>query len=103
VAPDDHDDDDWDPEAVVEVPITCELDLHAFLPRDVKDVTREYLDACVERGFREVRLVHGKGVGVQREIVHGVLRAHPAVESFVLADASRGGWGATIVRLRTRP
>ncbi len=93
-------DDDWDPDAVVEVPITDELDLHSFAPRDVADVVEEYLRAAHERGFAEVRIVHGKGVGVQREIVHGVLRRHVAVERFVLADAGRGGWGATIVSLR---
>src|SRR5258705_2092636 len=92
--------DDWDPEAVVQVPITDELDLHTFAPRDVKDVVGEYLRAAVERGFVEVRIVHGKGVGVQREIVHGVLRRHPAVERFVLAGERRGGWGATLVTLR---
>jgi dsDNA-specific endonuclease/ATPase MutS2 len=94
------DDEDFDPEAVVEVPITDELDLHAFAPRDVADVVRSYLEAAIERGFAEVRIVHGKGVGVQREIVHNVLRGHPAVAGFTLADGRRGGWGATVVKLR---
>jgi dsDNA-specific endonuclease/ATPase MutS2 len=94
------DDDDFDPEAVVELAITDELDLHTFAPRDVADVVEEYLRVAAERGFAEVRIVHGKGVGVQREIVHGVLRRHPAVERFVLADERRGGWGATLVTLR---
>ena len=99
MAPED-DDDGWDPEAVVHVEITEELDLHTFAPRDVKDLTAEYLDAAVARGFTEVRIVHGKGVGVLREIVHGVLRTHAAVERFALAEERRGGWGATIVKLR---
>jgi dsDNA-specific endonuclease/ATPase MutS2 len=93
-------DDDFDPDAVIEVPITDALDLHAFAPRDVADVVASYLDEASARGFHEVRVIHGKGVGVQREIVHGVLRRHAAVESFVLADERRGGWGATIVTLR---
>ena len=96
----DDDDDDFDPEAVIEMPITEELDLHTFAPRDVADVVDEYLRAAAERGFVDVRIVHGKGVGVQREIVHGVLRRHAAVERFVLADERRGGWGATLVTLR---
>ena len=98
----DDDDGAFDPDAVIEVPITDALDLHAFAPRDVADVVAEYLHAAAGRGFTEVRVIHGKGVGVQREIVHGVLRKHPAVERFVLADGSRGGWGATIVTLKVR-
>jgi dsDNA-specific endonuclease/ATPase MutS2 len=97
---DDDDDAPWDPDAIVEVPITDELDLHAFAPRDVKDVVGEYLEAARGKGFTEVRIVHGKGVGVLREIVHGVLKQHPAVEHFTLADGQRGSWGATIVRLK---
>jgi DNA-nicking Smr family endonuclease len=101
--PDDEDDGDaFDPEAVVEVALGDELDLHAFAPRDVASVVEEYLHAAAARGFREVRVVHGKGVGVQREIVHAVLRRHPVVASFVLADERRGSWGATIVTLRAR-
>jgi DNA-nicking Smr family endonuclease len=87
----------------VEVPITDALDLHAFAPRDVADVVGEYLHAAAERGFVEVRVIHGKGVGVQREIVHGVLRRHPRVAGFVLADGARGGWGATLVTLKVPP
>ena len=94
------DDEPWDPDAVVELPITDELDLHTFAPRDVKDLVGEYLEAALAKGFVEVRIVHGKGVGVLREIVHGVLRTHAAVEHFALAEERRGGWGATIVKLR---
>lgn len=84
----------------IEVPITDELDLHTFHPRDVKALVGDYLEECIERGFEEVRIVHGKGVGVLREIVHKVLEAHPAVASYRLADGARGSWGATIVALR---
>ncbi len=101
---DDEDDDaPWDPDAVVELPITDELDLHTFAPRDVKDLVGEYLEAAQARGFVEVRIIHGKGVGVLREIVHGVLKTHPLVAGFQLGDARRGSWGATIVRLKPRP
>jgi dsDNA-specific endonuclease/ATPase MutS2 len=99
---DDDDDDDVDPEKVVEVPITDELDLHTFAPRDVKALVGDYLDECVAKGFAEVRIVHGKGVGTLRRIVHGVLASHPAVAGYTLAGAARGGWGATIVKLKAR-
>lgn len=82
------------------LPIEDAIDLHAFRPRDVPDVVRDYLDAAQARGLREVRIVHGKGIGFQRERVREVLAAHPAVESFSDAPAGRGHWGATLVRLR---
>jgi dsDNA-specific endonuclease/ATPase MutS2 len=84
------------------VPIEDALDLHAFAPRDVASVVEEYLTEAVARGFTEVRLIHGRGIGVQREIVRGVVSRHPLVESFADAPPERGGWGATIVRLRAR-
>ncbi len=91
-----------DDDEVVEVPITDELDLHAFNPREVADLVANYLDECAARGLREVRIIHGKGVGTLRRVVHAVLERHPAVESFRLGDGGRGGWGATIVLLRMR-
>ena len=86
---------------VVEVPITDELDLHTFLPRDCADVVTEYLLAAQAAGFTTVRIVHGKGTGTLRRIVHGVLAGHPAVKSFHAAE--RGSWGATAVELADRP
>jgi DNA-nicking Smr family endonuclease len=85
---------------VVELPITGELDLHAFAPRDIPSVVEEYLRACRERGLLSVRLVHGRGRGVQRAVVRRVLHGHPAVAAFADAPASAGGWGATIAELR---
>ena len=85
----------------VAIPIEDSLDLHTFAPRDVASVVTEYLTAAAVRGFREVRLIHGRGIGVQRAIVRGVLSRHPDVESFTDAPADAGGWGATIVRLRS--
>lgn len=84
----------------VELPITDELDLHMFRPRDVKDVVLEYLDACRAKGIHTVRIVHGKGTGQLRETVHALLRKHPDVVSFRLAGEGLGGWGATMVALR---
>lgn len=100
--PGDDDDDDapFDPDAVVTVPITDELDLHTFAPRDVAALVADYLDEAAAAGFAEVRIVHGKGVGVLRRIVHGALERHPRVAGFRLAEAPRGGWGATIVALK---
>ncbi len=79
--------------------LTDELDLHTFQPREVAAVVREYLDACAGR-FPVVRIVHGKGSGALLRTVHAVLKSHPRVESFALAPPTRGGWGATFVRLK---
>ena len=75
-------------------------DEHAFAARDVKDVVASYLDAAHEAGFREVRIIHGRGIGVQRETVRAILTRHPRVASFADAPPDRGGWGATIVFLK---
>ena len=81
------------------LPIEDHLDLHAFQPRDVRDVVTSYLEAASEAGFQEVRLIHGRGIGVQRESVRALLARHPNVLSFADAPPERGGWGATVVRL----
>jgi len=92
--------DSPDPDSEVVLPVEDHLDLHAFLPRDTRSVVESYLAAAVEAGFREIRLIHGRGIGVQREIVRSVLAGHPGVESFADAAPERGGWGATVVCLR---
>jgi DNA-nicking Smr family endonuclease len=84
----------------VRIPIEDSLDLHAFAPRDVRSVVEEYLGAAHARGFREVRLIHGRGIGVQRASVQSLVARHPLVAGFADAPAERGGRGATIVRLR---
>ena len=83
----------------VELEITDSLDLHAFSPTDVKAVTIAYLEEARKKGFRTVRLIHGKGIGVQREIVRGVLAETPFVKKFKSGDEFSGGWGATIAEL----
>lgn len=83
---------------LVDLEITDTLDLHAFSPKDVKAVTRAYLDEAFAKGFRVVRIIHGKGIGVQREIVRGVLSETPFVKGFKTGDEFSGGWGATIVK-----
>jgi DNA-nicking Smr family endonuclease len=87
----------------VELPIEDFLDLHSFRPRDVRSVVESYLEQAIESGFREVRLVHGRGIGVQREIVRSLLSKHPGVTAFADAPGERGGWGATVVRLAAGP
>jgi DNA-nicking Smr family endonuclease len=87
----------------VPVPIEDSIDLHGFRPRDVPDVVEDYLEAAHEKGFREVRLIHGRGQGVQRARVQALLSRHPLVERFTDAPHWRGGWGATVVVLRDAP
>jgi DNA-nicking Smr family endonuclease len=84
----------------VNLPIEDSLDLHAFAPKDVRPVVDEYLKEAAARGFREVRLIHGRGIGVQRASVQALLAGHPQVERFFDAPPERGGWGATIVVLK---
>jgi len=82
----------------VEVPIGPELDLHSFAPRDIPSVVDEYLVQAAAKGLSEVRLVHGRGQGVQRGIVQAALERHPLVESF--HDAPESHLGATVAALR---
>jgi DNA-nicking Smr family endonuclease len=84
-----------DPHAI---PIEASLDLHVFHPRDIPSVVDEYIRAAHERGLREVRLIHGRGKGVQRGIVQNALEKHPLVEEFW--DATETHLGATVARLR---
>ena len=81
--------------------LTEELDLHTFQPRDCADVVTEYVRAAREAGFATVRIIHGKGTGTLRTIVHAILARHPLVASFRLAS-DRSGWGATIATLKVR-
>jgi DNA-nicking Smr family endonuclease len=89
-----------DETAPVRLPIEAELDLHAFAPRDVSSVVEEYLTEAARAGFREVRVVHGRGRGVQRGIVQAALDRHPCVEEF--RDDTSSHLGATWVRLRAQ-
>lgn len=84
----------------VEIPITDVFDLHTFAPRDVRDAVEAYLEEAHARGFRFLRIIHGRGIGVQRDTVRAVLARTPFVESFSDAPAEAGGWGATVVTLR---
>jgi dsDNA-specific endonuclease/ATPase MutS2 len=77
------------------------LDLHAFSPKDVKDLIPEYIEECLLRGITDLRIIHGKGTGTLKGIVHSLLEKNPRVASFKDAGIGAGGWGATEVRLRT--
>ncbi len=83
----------------LDLPIEGVLDLHTFRPSEAKDLVVDYLHACREKGILEVRIIHGKGTGHLRRIVHSVLGRMPEVVSFRQAEEASGGWGATVVAL----
>ena len=86
-------------EDMIAFPIADVLDLHSVSPKDVKDVVEEYLAEARRLGFRKLRIIHGRGIGVQREIVRGVLSRTSTVAEYRDAPAEAGGWGATVVDL----
>ena len=83
------------------IPITDVFDLHTIAPRDVKDAVEAYLEEAHKLGFRALRIIHGRGIGVQREMVRAILARTEFVESFSDAPEEAGGWGATLVTLRS--
>jgi dsDNA-specific endonuclease/ATPase MutS2 len=95
-------DEAFEPPEDFVLPIEDFIDLHAFHPREIRSVVESYLEEAARLGFTEVRLIHGRGIGVQREAVRSVLQKSSIVKDFSDAPAGRGGWGATIARLETR-
>lgn len=89
-----------DSEEPIRIPVTDILDLHSVPPRDVKAVVEEYLAEARRLGLCALRIIHGRGIGVQRETVRAVLARTQFVEEFRDAPAEAGGWGATVVSLR---
>jgi DNA-nicking Smr family endonuclease len=85
-----------------EYPLTGTLDLHTFQPREAGEVVEAFLEESRAQGWREVRIVHGKGTGTLRELVHARLRRSPHVAGFRLGNETTGGWGATLVALRAK-
>lgn len=85
----------------IHIPVTDVFDLHSVPNRDVKPVVEAYLEEAQAKGFRFVRIIHGRGIGARREIVRSVLARTSFVESFSDAPAEAGGWGATVVTLKT--
>jgi dsDNA-specific endonuclease/ATPase MutS2 len=96
----DDDSEELDESSIVEIPIGDVIDLHGFPPRDVLAIVGDWLDQVHAAGIRAVRIIHGKGIGVQREAVRKLLDRDPRVVSFGDAPAEHGGHGATVVTLR---
>jgi len=84
----------------IRIPVTDVFDLHTVKPKDVQEVVEAYLEEANRLGFKALRIIHGRGIGVQREIVRSVLARTPFVLSYQDAPLEAGGWGATIVTLR---
>lgn len=84
----------------VRIPITDVFDLHSVPPRDVKPVVEEYLQEAHRLGFKALRIIHGRGIGVQRETVRAILARTPFVLEYSDAPGEAGGWGATVITLR---
>lgn len=82
------------------VPIEDSIDLHTFVPREIASVVEDYLEEASRAGIRQVRIIHGRGTGTQRQIVRSVLSRSPLVESYSEAPPEAGGWGATVAVLR---
>lgn len=89
-----------DNKSPLEYPLDGSLDLHQFAPGETKEIVSEYIRACLEKKIYHLRIVHGKGKGVQREIVQLLLEKHPEVDRFYHEGGSGGGWGATVVDLK---
>ncbi len=84
----------------VRIPITDVFDLHSVPPKDVKEVVLAYLEEAHRLGFKALRIIHGRGIGVRREIVRSILERSEFVADFEDAPGEAGGWGATVVTLR---
>jgi DNA-nicking Smr family endonuclease len=87
----------------IRIPIEDVLDLHTFRPRDITDLLNEYFTECIKEGIDSVRVIHGKGKGIQKRQVHQILDKHPLVKCYSDAPPEAGGWGATLVELKPRP
>ena len=102
--PDDESERSLDPDSPFPEPITIEItdvfDLHTIQPREMKVVVKEYLQQARAKGFQTVRIIHGKGIGVQREMVRSILAKTDFVSDWTDAPSEAGGWGATIVRFK---
>jgi dsDNA-specific endonuclease/ATPase MutS2 len=88
-----------DPDTPIRIPVTDIFDLHTVPPRDVKAVVEEYLSEAHRLGFKALRIIHGRGIGVQRETVRAVLARTPYVADYRDAPMEAGGWGATVITL----
>ena len=96
---DEYDSDGAWEEEIVQIPIDGVLDLHTFKPSEVKELVWDYIEECQKAGITELRIIHGKGKGTLRRIVHSVLDKHDAVKSYRLGGHGEGSWGATLADL----
>lgn len=97
---DDRPEESFDEEPIA-VPIDGVLDLHTFSPKDLPELLDDYIAECLDRGIIDLRIIHGKGKGILRERVRSILAKHPAVAHFSEAPLEAGGWGATVVTLKS--
>src|SRR5208283_1596880 len=95
-------DDFAEPAEPVRIPVTDIFDLHSVPPRDVRGVVEAYLEEAYQMGLNAIRIIHGRGIGVQREMVRAVLARTSFVESYGDAPPEAGGWGATVATLKRR-
>jgi len=84
------------------MPIEDILDLHTFKPKDLPDLLVDYFEACIDEGIYSVRIVHGKGRGILKKRVQGLFKKNLMVKSFQDAPSEAGGWGATLVELKSK-
>ena len=84
----------------IQIPIEDVLDLHTFRPQDIADLLENYFDECLKADIFSVRVIHGKGKGVQKSQVQRILHKNPRVKGFKDAPPEAGGWGATLVELK---
>ncbi|MBN2381733.1 Smr/MutS family protein [bacterium] len=89
-------------EDIVKMPIDGVLDLHTFQPREVKELVTDYIHECLAKGIYSIRIIHGKGTGTLKQVVHSILNTMPEVQSFRLAQDEYSGWGATLVFLNKK-
>lgn len=92
--------DEFTDDEPIRIPVTDVFDLHTVRPREIKPVVENYLDEAHRMGLRALRIIHGRGIGVQRELLRSILSKTPFVASFSDAPAEAGGWGATVVTLK---
>lgn len=85
----------------VKIPIEDNIDLHTFRPQDIPDLLSDYFEACIEAGIYSVRVIHGKGQGILKKRVQSLLKKYSLVKSFGPAPPEAGGWGATLVELKS--
>jgi dsDNA-specific endonuclease/ATPase MutS2 len=97
---DDDNEDEGDSEEVAVLEIDGVLDLHTFAPKEIKTLIPDYIEECLARGITEIRIIHGKGIGNLRRLVHSILDKHPKVVGYRLCSQISGGWGATEADLK---